>query len=143
MIMLCSETKMIGRITVSKWQIPYPQEVKVAGYMDSEEPIYFQNMTMKQSEERLKKNDVLILPIGSTECHGAHACYGEDTFLVTRMAEQVAKKTGCTVSQPIWFGSHPYHHMGMSGTIPINENTTQRRTFNSIPNWRRSGRIRL
>ena len=108
---------------MSKWQIPYPQEVKVAGYMDSDEPIYFQNMTMKQSEERLKENDILILPIGSTECHGAHACYGEDTFLVTRMAEQVAKKTGCTVSQPIWFGSHPYHHMGMPGTIPINENT--------------------
>ena len=75
---------------MSKWQIPYPQEVKVAGYMDSDEPIYFQNMTMKQSEERLKENDILILPIGSTECHGAHACYGEDTFLVTRMAEQVA-----------------------------------------------------
>ena len=93
---------------MSKWQIPYPQEVKVAGYMDSDEPIYFQNMTMKQSEERLKENDILILPIGSTECHGAHACYGEDTFLVTRMAEQVAKKTGCTVSQPIWFGSHPF-----------------------------------
>ena len=33
MIMLCSETKMIGGITVSKWQIPYPQEVKVAGYI--------------------------------------------------------------------------------------------------------------
>ena len=42
---------------MSKWQIPYPQEVKVAGYMDSEEPIYFQNMTMKQSEERLKKKE--------------------------------------------------------------------------------------
>ena len=37
------------------------------------------------------------------------------------MAEAVAKKTGCTVSQPIWFGSHPYHHIGMPGTIPIEE----------------------
>lgn len=108
---------------MSKWQIPPKQEVKVAGYMDSEEPIYMQNMNMKQAEERLKKNDVIIIPVGSTECHGAAACYGEDTFLVTRMAEQVAKKTGCTVSQPIWFGSHPYHHMGMPGTIPIHENT--------------------
>ena len=33
MIMLCSETKMIGGIIVSKSQIPYPQEVKVAGYI--------------------------------------------------------------------------------------------------------------
>lgn len=108
---------------MSKWQLPHPQDIKVAGYMDSDEPVYFQNMTMKESEERLEKNDLIIIPIGSTECHGAFAPYGEDTFLVTRMAEQVALKTGCTVSQPVWFGSHPYHHMGMPGTIPINENT--------------------
>jgi creatinine amidohydrolase/Fe(II)-dependent formamide hydrolase-like protein len=108
---------------MTNWQFPPKQAVKVAGYMDSEEPIYVQNMNMTQVEERLKKNDVLIIPIGSTECHGPNACLGEDTFLVTRMAEQVAKATGCTVSQPMWFGSHPYHHMGMPGTIPINENT--------------------
>ncbi len=106
---------------MGKWQFPPKQEIQVAGYMDSEQPIYFQNMNMTQVEERLEKNDVIIIPIGSTECHGPHACYGEDTFLVTRMAEQVAKATGCTVSQPVWFGSHPYHHMGMPGTIPINE----------------------
>ena len=106
-----------------KWNIPHPLDIKVGGYMDSNEPIYFQNMTMKESEERLKKNDLIIIPVGSTECHGACAPYGEDTFLVTRMAEQVALKTGCPVSQPVWFGSHPYHHMGMPGTVPINENT--------------------
>jgi creatinine amidohydrolase len=39
------------------------------------------------------------------------------------MAEAIAKKTGCTVSQPIWFGSHPYHHIGMPGTVPVDEDT--------------------
>jgi creatinine amidohydrolase len=39
------------------------------------------------------------------------------------MAEAVAKVTGCTVSQPIWFGSHPYHHIGMPGTVPVDEDT--------------------
>ncbi|NSW91392.1 MAG: creatininase family protein [Firmicutes bacterium] len=91
--------------------------------MDKADGIYFQNMTGKQVEERLKQNDIIIIPIGSTENHGRGQCYGEDTFLVTRMAETVAKKVGCTVSQPIWFGSHPWSHMGMPGTIIIPEET--------------------
>ena len=102
---------------MSKWEIP-PK----GGHMDLADGIYFQNMTTKEVEERLKKCDLIILPIGSTENHGPHACYGEDTFLVTRIAETVAKKTGCTIAQPLWYGSHPFHHLGMPGTIPIDEN---------------------
>lgn len=80
----------------NKWQIP-PD----GGHMDAADGIYFQNMTMLEVEARLKENDLIIIPVGSTEAHGPHACYGEDTFLVTRMAEAVAKQTGCTVSQPV------------------------------------------
>jgi len=89
--------------------------------MDLPTGIYLQTMTGKQVEERLKENDLIIVPVGSTEAHGSHACSGEDTFLVTRMAEAVAQKTGCSVAEPIWYGSHPYHHMGMPGTIVVPE----------------------
>jgi creatinine amidohydrolase len=91
--------------------------------MDLPTRIYLQTMTGLEIDERLKKNDLIILPIGSTENHGPHACSGEDTYLVTRMAEQVAQKTGCTVAQPVWYGSHPFHHLGMPGTIVIPEET--------------------
>ena len=103
---------------MGRWQIP-PE----GGLMESAAKVYFQNMTGKEVAERLKKNDLIILPIGSTEAHGPHANYGEDTYLVTRMAEQVALATGCTVAQPTWYGSHPYHHMGMPGTIVVPEET--------------------
>lgn len=93
------------------------------GSMDKADGIYFQNMTGHQVEERLKHNDIIIIPVGSTENHGRGQCYGEDTFLVTRMAETVAREVGCTVSQPIWFGSHPWNHMGMPGTVIIPEET--------------------
>jgi creatinine amidohydrolase len=89
--------------------------------MDSANSIYLQNMKGFEVEERLKVNDIIIVPLGSTEAHGPHACSGEDTFLVTRMAELVAQRTGCTVAQPLWYGSHPYHHLGMPGTIVIPE----------------------
>jgi len=103
---------------MSKWEFP-PK----TGHMELPTGIYYQTMTGKQIEERLKKNDLIIIPVGSTENHGPHACPGEDTFLVTRMAEQVAKATGCTVAEPVWYGSHPFHHLGMPGTIVIPEET--------------------
>jgi len=103
---------------VDKWKLP-PD----GGHMDRATGIYLQTMTGKEVQERLRKNDLIIVPIGSTEAHGPHACSGEDTFLVTRMAEIIAQKTGCTVAEPIWYGSHPFHHLGMPGTIVVPEET--------------------
>lgn len=103
---------------MEKWTLP-----PAGGHMERATGIYLQTMTGRQIEERLKKNDIIILPIGSTENHGPHACPGEDTFLVTRMAELVAQRTGCTVAEPMWYGSHPFHHLGMPGTIVIPEET--------------------
>ena len=104
-----------------KWNLPPPAENLCRGHMDSPDGIYLQTMSIKEIEERLKVNDVIIIPLGSTENHGGAACIGEDTFLVTRMAELIAQKTGCTVAQPIWYGSHPYHHLGMPGSIIVPE----------------------
>lgn len=101
---------------MTNWELP-PKH----GHMDLASGVYMQNMTIKQIQERVKKNDLIIIPVGSTENHGPTACVGEDTFLVTRMAEQVALRTGCTVAQPIWYGSHPYHHVGMPGTVIVPE----------------------
>jgi creatinine amidohydrolase len=99
----------------SKWKLPVP------GDMDKASGIYLQNMNMKEIAKRLEENDVLIVPVGSTETHGPGQALGEDTFLVTRMAEEVARATGCTVAQPLWYGSHPYHHLGMPGTVVVPE----------------------
>ena len=104
------------RHPLGNWELPPKQ-----GHMDMADGIYVQNMTIKQVLERIKTNDVLIIPVGATENHGPNAPLGEDIFLVTRMAELVAQRTGCTVSQPLWFGSHPFHHMGMPGTVIVPE----------------------
>jgi creatinine amidohydrolase len=103
---------------MSKWEIPAK-----GGHMEKNTGVYFQNMTNLEVAERLKKNDVILIPVGSTENHGPNAPLGEDTYLETRLCEQIAEATGCTVAQPIWYGSHPYHHLGMPGTIMIPEET--------------------
>ncbi|MFR9207131.1 MAG: creatininase family protein [Lachnospiraceae bacterium] len=70
---------------MSKWQIPAK-----GGHMEAADGVYYQNMTNKDVAERLKKNDVILIPVGSTENHGPNAPYGEDTYLDTRLCEQVA-----------------------------------------------------
>src|SRR5665648_209589 len=99
---------------MSNWTIP-PK----GGNMESAKKVYFQTMTSRDVDERLKENDVILIPVGSTENHGAAGPIGEDTFAVTRIAEMVAEKTGCTVAEPVWYGSHPFHHIGQPCTIPV------------------------
>jgi len=105
---------------MGNWELPPRATNLVAGKMETP-GVYLQTMNMTQINERLKTNDLIIIPVGSTECHGAAQPIGEDTFLVTRMAEQVAAKTGCTVAMPVWYGSHPYNHLGMPGTVVVPE----------------------
>ena len=52
---------------------------------ESANRIYFQNMTNREVTKRLKKNDVILVPEGSTENHGSNAPFGEDTCLYTQL----------------------------------------------------------
>ena len=83
------------------------------------EKIYLDQMTMAELLERVKKNDIVMVPCGSVEAHGLAQATGEDTIIGTYIAERVAYETGVTVAPPIFYGSHPSHHYGMPGTIPV------------------------
>ncbi len=86
---------------------------------------YIQNTPRKEAIEKRRKNDVVIVPVGCTENHGDHSNTGLDTFMVTQIIEAVRRKTakeGREVNlafSPINYGGHPYHHMGMPGTVII------------------------
>ncbi|NJE26127.1 creatininase family protein [Thermococcus sp. MV5] len=76
--------------------------------------------------EEVKQCDVVLIPIGSTEFHGNHLPSGTDTLYVTQICEAVRrhmKKKGkpVAITWPITYGSHPWHHYGMPGTVIIEE----------------------
>ena len=83
------------------------------------EKIYLDQMTVGEIKERVAKNDIILVPCGSIENHGLSAPVGEDSLIGTYIAERVAYETGVTVAPPIFYGSHPSHHYGMPGTIPV------------------------
>jgi len=101
---------------MGNWELP-----RKGGKMESTEKIYYQTMTKRELEERLEVNDVILIPFGSTENHGDAQPMGEDVFIVTRMCEMIAERTGCTVAEPMWYASHPFSHLGQRFTVPLSD----------------------
>lgn len=81
--------------------------------------IYLDQMSAEEIKERVKECDIIMVPCGSIENHGPAAPVGEDSLIGVYICERVAYETGITVAPPVWYGSHPSHHYGMIGTIPI------------------------
>ena len=88
---------------------------------------YIQNTPRYKVMEKRRKNDVVLIPIGTTENHGVHNPSGLDTYMVSYICEAVRRKTakmGIEVAlalPPINYGGHPYHHVAMPGTYMVTE----------------------
>ena len=110
----------IERFLKEDCEVPSPSELGKPG-------TYIQNTPRSKVIEKRRKNDLVFLPIGCTENHGIHANSGLDTFMVTQILEGVrryTKKLGCEANlafPPLNYGGHPYHHMGMPGTVIMPE----------------------
>ncbi len=76
--------------------------------------------------EQLKKTDVIMIPMGSNEKHGAHVVLGTDTF-TTMGVVQVAAELAKVMYTPIIPVGYSPHHMGEvntgSGTMTLSGNT--------------------
>lgn len=84
--------------------------------------IWLNELKWKEVQNYLKKNDTIIVPVGSTEEHGPAAPLGLDTYVAIALAEDVAKKTNVLSSPPIWFGDSS-HHLSFPGTISLRTET--------------------
>ena len=113
-----SEEKIEG--ILKDYEIPSTSELGKAG-------CYIQNTPRVKCIEKRRKNDIVFLPVGSTENHGLHANSGLDTFMVTQILEGLRRYTAKQAKEvnlafpPLNYGGHPYHHTGMPGTVIMPE----------------------
>jgi len=90
---------------------------------------YVQTTLSDRQQKRIEKNDIVLIPLGSTEVHGDHSVLAQDLLQVTRICEAVRRYTAkqgreVSIALPPWiYGNHPKHHIGMVGTIPVSQNT--------------------
>jgi creatinine amidohydrolase len=105
---------------LKEYGVPSPGELEKPGS-------YIQNTVRKKLVENRRKNDIVLVPVGSTENHGRHTVGGFDTLLVTRIAEAVrrkqkrAGKPPVNLAWPINYGVHPPWHQGMYGTAMVSD----------------------
>ena len=114
------EDQMNAAVAAPANEWSFPPE---GGHMDHDDGLYLSTMTMKQCKERLAKDDVILIPMGSMENHGNSGPVGQDVFIASRLCEMVAQKVGCTIAPPIFYGSHPAYHIGQFLNLPVPDET--------------------
>ena len=67
--------------------------------------------------------DLAVLPLGAVEQHGPHCPNGSDAFNAIGIAERVGLASKAVILPCPMYGSHPYHHWGVTGTIPLSFET--------------------
>jgi creatinine amidohydrolase len=70
-----------------------------------------------------EKCDLAVLPLGAVEQHGPHCPNGSDAFNAMGIVEKICEKTGAMALPCPMYGSHPYHHWNMPGTLPLEYET--------------------
>jgi creatinine amidohydrolase/Fe(II)-dependent formamide hydrolase-like protein len=132
------EDNAVGRLKKEIWEASDEEIEAILAEYGVPSPVewgkpgsYIQTTVRWQVEENRKKNDIVFVPIGCTELHGAHLPSASDTLYVSQILEGVRRYTaqrGAPIHlalTPLNYGSHPYHHMGMPGTIPVRENVAR------------------
>lgn len=105
---------------LAEYEVPSPPEWTKPGS-------YIQTTVRHELEANRRTNDIVLIPIGCTELHGQHTVSAMDTFFATGIVEGVRRytaKRGAPVNlalPPLMYGSHPYHHVGMAGTVIVRE----------------------
>jgi creatinine amidohydrolase len=79
-------------------------------------------LTRPEVEAYLKRCDVVLFPVGSTEQHGKHMAIDNDAFTALEISKRVAVNTGVLVAPVMPFG-YSIHHMKFAGSITLKFDT--------------------
>jgi len=132
------EDTTIGRMKKELWESSDAQIDAVLAEYGMPSPCewakpgsYIQTTVRHQVEANRRKNDIVFVPLGCTENHGKHLVSATDTFYVSQIVEAVRRytaKSGAPVNlalPPLMYGGHPFHHLGMPGTVILREETVR------------------
>jgi creatinine amidohydrolase len=79
-------------------------------------------MNWRSIAEHLKRDDVVLVPVGATEQHGDHTPMMVDTGWAIAVAEGAARAAGALAAPPQHIGWSP-HHLAYPGSITLRPET--------------------
>ena len=128
---------------------PYPFEIDIANNnmniwkssSETSQCYLWGELTWPEAEERIRKVDIALLPVGSIEQHGPHLPLDTDAFDADYLTRRVAG--ACSDPKPlvlplISFGVS-YHHDDFKGTLSVSNDTLSRFVYEIGMNAARNG----
>ena len=94
-------------------------------------PLVLQEMTWTDVRDYLKSNDMVIIPLGSTEQHGPHMPLGTDYYEATGMSKMISERTGVVVA-PVLFSGYSEYHSGFAGSLSLKPETMEQVLFETV-----------
>jgi creatinine amidohydrolase len=95
---------------------------------EESQPLLLQEMSWMDVQNYLKANDMVIIPLGSTEQHGPHLPLGTDSYIGLKVTEMISARTGVVVAPVLWSGYSVYHS-GFPGTLSLKPETMEQVLF--------------
>lgn len=85
-------------------------------------PLVLQDMSWPEVEQYLKSNDMVIIPLGSTEQHGPQLPLGTDFYEAFEVSKRISARTGVVVA-PVVQAGYSIYHSGFPGTLSLKPET--------------------
>ena len=84
--------------------------------------VWINELTWEDVAEYLKRDNIALIPVGSTEQHGPAGPLGVDAYAAIAIAGDAAEKADVLTTPPLWFSDSP-HHLNFPGTISLKPET--------------------
>ena len=105
--------------------------------------MYLAEMCWQEAETHLKNTDnVIVIPVGSTEQHGSIGPLGTDWMIPQEFARRIADQPGVIVAPPVCYGVAP-QHINFPGTVDIGLETMSVLIERMLLCWHRHGARRF
>lgn len=102
--------------------------------------IYWGDYTTVELKEFVKKDPVVLLPVGAYEQHGPHLALNTDMVIAERLCRGIVEKCDapCAMLPPVWVGISE-HHMKFCGSLTLRHETMAAFVYDILDGLGRSG----
>lgn len=102
--------------------------------------IYWGSYTTYELEELIKRDPVVLIPVGAYEQHGPHLALNTDKVIAERICEEIVRNSEipCAMLPSVWCGISE-HHMKFAGSLTLKHDTMSAFLFDVLDSLARSG----
>ena len=98
---------------------------------DGDDAVILQELSWEEAEAYFKTNDMVIIPLGSTEQHGPHLPLGTDYYEAFGISRIISEQTGVLLA-PVLFAGYSEYHSGFPGRLSLQPETMEQVLFECV-----------